>query len=522
MSSLHDRLNGLYKAVRSPTYSELQRLAALEGNRLPTSTISSLLKAKSAPRWDTVEAFVVACRKSVEARRPRIEISAEIFDLDAWRSWHDEAFNQTLNTDGSVTVAPMIDTTDPVDQSIAQAARRCIRQLIVLQYPWGEWSDRRTDLESEIAERNPRAYAAVPKPNAARTLFAIEALGVFPTEEAKTVCDNAIRWMLSNISEGWFREWTEGQTPHSETHLPEMVRRADVRHTAQTITALSSWQSERDPLASLARNVAGSALMSGFWPNNPSGNTPRLLATVYSVEALANLVYGVFRLPISDIFDRKDEAIVRGSLRRGISALLADCERGSGLIGSIAAAPNPYITGLALFRLGKLAGMHPDFAELAHCMVDGLQTDVRSYGWEDASLPMGLRPRTRNRTTLRCAAGLALAASSGVVVSPDLMHQCIQAVTSLVLSHDGLSLDSPDYACALISLLNTGDRPNLEAIWPQIDASSVRSEVGVLPMWRAELIRVVGHLRAMRDLGMPGYSEAASIFESRLNTLKAN
>jgi len=61
-------------------------------------------------------------------------------------------------------------------EKIAVACQTALTELLTLQYPWGEWSDRRTRLESIIAEREPHRGPEGPKPNVARTLFALDVL----------------------------------------------------------------------------------------------------------------------------------------------------------------------------------------------------------------------------------------------------------------------------------------------------------------------------------------------------------
>ncbi len=400
------------------------------------------------------------------------------------------------------------------------AAVVCLAQLFRLQYPWGEWSDRRTELESFIAERRPRPGTAIPKPNVARTLFALEALDFFDGHDVDLARSLAINWMKSSVADGWFREWSEGQTSHSETQLPELVRRADVRHTAQVLTAFSRWQDSRDPLAGLIRSVSGSILPdSGFWPNNPRGTTPRLLASVYAVEALQTVTTHVFRLPLSDLVDRSEENGARRALRRGVGALLSDCEQGDGLVGNITSRPNPYLTGLALFRLGYLARRGSDLAELAELMVDGLLRFAQEYGWEDFSVPRSVRSRTRLRTTLRCAAGLSRASNAGINVPSALLEHALQLVELLITSEPQEVLDSPDYACGLISiLLSRRDVTSLETLDSiQEENPAERSER--LFLWRSELESLMGYLRTLAELDIPGYRDAADEYQTRLESL---
>jgi hypothetical protein len=69
-----------------------------------------------------------------------------------------------------------------------------ITRLLALQYPWGEWSDRRTTLESTIAERRAVRGLEGPKPNVARTLFAVEALDSMAIGSSPERCRSALTW----------------------------------------------------------------------------------------------------------------------------------------------------------------------------------------------------------------------------------------------------------------------------------------------------------------------------------------
>jgi hypothetical protein len=401
-----------------------------------------------------------------------------------------------------------------------KAVEICLIQLVSLQYPWGEWSDRRTELESIIAERLPRQGALIPKPNVARTLFALEALDLAGGGDITQARRRGLEWMRSNIGDGWFWEWAEGQTSHSETRIPEAVRRADIRHTAQALTALSRWEQSRDPLASLVRSVSMSILPnSGFWPNNPRGETPRLLSTVYAVEALERIINNVFRLPLSDIVDRDDASRARSSLRQGLGALLDDCEQGEGLLGSVTSSPNPYLTGLALFRLGYLANKHSELAELITLMVNGLFKTVQEFGWEDSSVPPPLRPATRLRTTLRCSAGLARTNSAGVSVPPALLEHSAGLAEKLVTSSREDDLDSPDYACGLISvrLLRS------DLTW-DILSDSLRNKIELehgkhIGAWRKDIQSLTRRVRPLAELDIPGYEQVLKEYQARLSSL---
>jgi len=330
-----------------------------------------------------------------------------------------------------------------------------------------------------------------------------------------------LEWLKANVLDGWFWEWVEGQTAHSETFIRDLNKRPDVRHTAQALIAFSRWQDRRDPVASLIKNVTGSILPeSGFWPNNPRGRTPRVLASVYAIEALATVEANTFRLPLRDIVDRSDEALARRALREGVGALLRDCEQGNGLLGSIAASPNAYLTGLAVFRLGSLASQRSDLRELVELMLDGLLRSAREFGWEDSSAAIAVRSDTRTRSTLRCAAGIARASSAGLPVDEALTRFAADLVEVYVSSENPEPLDSPDYACALICLFLTrqGLDPSVVFLGATDSKAASRREA-LRADWRRNIEDLLGYIEPLVALGVPGYAEAARECEERLHFL---
>jgi hypothetical protein len=409
------------------------------------------------------------------------------------------------------------------------AATLCLAQLLRLQYPWGEWSDHRNELESMMMERPSNVtvglFATSPlsanlKPNVADSLFALEALEFFQGRSVDVACSRAIKWMKSHIVDGWFREWSQGLPPTSETHLTEIISRADVRHTAQVLTACSRWQDSRDPIASLVRNISNTILPeTGLWPNTPHEPIPRLLASVFAVEALQTVASDHFRMPLSDLLDQPDQIAARRALRRGIVALLSDCEQGQGLVGGMSSGPNPYLTGIALFRLAHVARQGSELAYLSELMVQGLLDSAQEYGWEDSAIPQPLRARTRLRTTLRCAVGLARANSAGIKVPSALLEHALQLAEVLVTSGDNELLDSPDYACGLIGIL-LGRR---DIVPQEILESTPRERAAErqkrLSAWRNELASLIAYLQPYATLNIPGYSIAIEQYQTRLYSL---
>jgi hypothetical protein len=413
----------------------------------------------------------------------------------------------------SLTLVPSPFTTN--------AARIALVELLALQWPWGEWSDRRTELESVMAERRHSAVRGMPKPNMARTLFALEAISDFGGARVDQARKHALSWIRVNVENGWFWEWAAGQSEHSETSFPEAVRRADVRHTAQALTAMVRWQKGRDGLVDCCRSLVGAQLGNGYWPNNRNGLHPRVLASVYAIEALAGLAGNDFRLPLGDLMDRPDALALRRALRLGAETLLQACEVGEGLLGAPSAPENPYLTGLALFRLARGTTASAELSQLCTLMASGLLRTASATGWEDSSVPPTLRSRTRIRATLRCAAGLSLAANNGIDVPPDLVQHAISLVEAILLNNMSGMLDSPDFACALIALQSVYPKDLFDDdITSRLGADADARRRPYALIWMSEIENLIESWGAFKALNVPGYQDLSAEYEEHLYQLR--
>ncbi|MCX5377736.1 NACHT domain-containing NTPase [Streptomyces sp. NBC_00091] len=86
---MREELAGLYRAAGEPSLDALVSAAAGEGRAVSRTTLHNLLRGTAArPRWETVEAFVVACAAYARTRKPRIRIPEGEADLAVWRARH--------------------------------------------------------------------------------------------------------------------------------------------------------------------------------------------------------------------------------------------------------------------------------------------------------------------------------------------------------------------------------------------------------------------------------------------------
>jgi hypothetical protein len=483
--------------------------------------------------WGKFEGLLVQTTDPAGKRRKLIPILLEECDIpprltpltyadftndDRWDFQLDRIIG-ALETEATAdeTISESHDEDDAAVEYL-RAYQIALTYLLSLQYPWGEWSDRRTSLESSMAERQRVRGAGGPKPNVARTVFALEALE--PAEHGlRQYRERALNWIRSNISDGWFQEWALSGTPESETILPNLYLRNDVRHSAESITAFVKWQDDRDPLAALVSNVASSSLQSGFWPESPNQTTPQLLATVYAVEGLGRVITGEFRLPLSDLVSEATANRARSAFRRGLLALEDDCEEGNLLLGATTTGETPYLTGIALFRLAPLANRHEGVARLVSKLVDGLLSVRKDSGWRNTAVPSALQERTEQRTTLRVAAGLAEARSAGLWHDDATWDEIKNLISPYAASQNVLDLDSPDHACMALALSEGNSRypdaVNLDDILNRAD--EMRDDF--VRQWKWNFEEYLSRLERGRAYDMEGYEELGASIEEKLDQL---
>jgi hypothetical protein len=91
------RLEDLYQQAFEPTYRQLNKLARDQNLLLSRSTVGRLLNGPGRPRWDTVETFIKMCQKHAETNDPPRPLTAELADLNQWRTFYTYAVQGRTN-----------------------------------------------------------------------------------------------------------------------------------------------------------------------------------------------------------------------------------------------------------------------------------------------------------------------------------------------------------------------------------------------------------------------------------------
>jgi len=411
---------------------------------------------------------------------------------------------------------------DSLFKSIQNSYLKALIELLSLQYPWGEWSDRRTSLETSIAERRVFRGPEGPKPNVARTLFAIEALSLSNKSYFEYEINAAYNWMIGNINRGWFKEWTSSASEDSEISIPNLIHRNDIRHSAQVATTICQMNGERDILAQITKNLYKTFdQQKAFWPESEENKTPKLLSTVYSVEFLGKILNNQYRLPIEDLLNKDLSKSILNVYRNAIIALDDEANKGNGLLGQSFRKATPYLTGLALFRLAPLAPFKHGMDILIEKMVKMLLRSMKENGWVDVSIPNSLRETTRKRTTLRIIAGLSRYFSYSCNLDKATIDKLLKMVINIISESKSSELDSPDYACSLICLYNLNN--DIKEL--NIDTESVRKDKEVTNLnfrkrWQEVYSTYINNLSLGMEYNISGYQNIYSEMREKMSLLE--
>jgi hypothetical protein len=88
-TGLFEELSAIHALAGKPSDRQLEAYAAQAGRQLGRGTANNVRNRHGKPRWDTVEAFVLACLKYAQTRRPSIRIPAEYADMLLWHARYE-------------------------------------------------------------------------------------------------------------------------------------------------------------------------------------------------------------------------------------------------------------------------------------------------------------------------------------------------------------------------------------------------------------------------------------------------
>ena len=102
---LHAALATLHALVGAPTDRQLENYASLVGHRLARATANTVRRGRGKPRWETVEAFVAACRRYAETRKPPIKVPDEYANVSRWYKLHEDSSSDGNKTKDLVSLS---------------------------------------------------------------------------------------------------------------------------------------------------------------------------------------------------------------------------------------------------------------------------------------------------------------------------------------------------------------------------------------------------------------------------------
>lgn len=400
--------------------------------------------------------------------------------------------------------------------------KNALTHLLALQYPWGEWSDERTSLQSELAERKGHRGPEGPKPNVARTLFSIEILKYFQNDLINESILSAYNWMLRNIENGWYKEWLSTTSDDSDFSVPNLIMRNDIRHTAQVGTAICWQNGERSILSAIVQNISKSFnKVSGCWAESEGETKPKLLSTIYAIELLGLVVNGSYRLTIHDLLNTQLANDVTVIYKKALLTIEDELNQGNGLIGVSFGKQSPYATGMTLFRLSSLVQLDKDIHSIVLKMINALENCKEKNGWFDYNAPLMLQESTRKRTTLRIAAGIGKS-SSFIELKSNFIVELLNIVEDIISDSLIGELDSPDYACALIALITLSNDTSYKNVLNDSNfqfAITAQSKIYSTD-WIDDYNEYLNNLSIGLKYGVDNYDKLATNFHD--NLLKIN
>jgi hypothetical protein len=167
----------------------------------------------------------------------------------------------------------------------------------------------------------------------------------------------------------------------------------------------------------------------------------------------------------------------------------------------------------------SLGQSNQEFSDLVRKLIHGIELSMEHIGWVDRSINPEYQELTRERTTLRVAAGLGRATKAGFPCAERILTRAIQLTSDFILNSEELRLDSPDFACAIICLRSL--IPELvEGL--SLDALSAAANAKAKEfagLWDMKIKEHASMLSPGRRFGLPSYEELGAHVDEKLHAI---
>lgn len=90
VNELMTALATLHASAGRPDDRQLETYASLAGHQLSRSTANMLRHGRGNPRWETVEAYIAACRHFADRQHASESIPPEYFDISRWQALYEK------------------------------------------------------------------------------------------------------------------------------------------------------------------------------------------------------------------------------------------------------------------------------------------------------------------------------------------------------------------------------------------------------------------------------------------------
>jgi hypothetical protein len=413
-------------------------------------------------------------------------------------------------------------------------AKLALQKMLDYQMPTGEWGYHSVSFEDRYKRvgqgeyARPQYLSLFRKPNAYRTLTAMEILRDYCGRMFDSRIHKAVAWFKQNLSSGWFSEWdiSVACPIPDRPDIPYIEKTPDIRHTAQALLGLLKF--DRNPGPELPKglcNILDHQFENGMWPRKPGlDRGVEILRSVCCADLLFHATdyryrKKLSRLGLNDGFSQKAQV----ALDLTCAWLVHYAEQHGGLWA------DEYQTAEVLERLGPWLIADKRYAHSVESAVAALLGRMTTEGWTNSSIPSPQRREvSRYETTVRVCASLCMI-QSGRLWGPE---EGLQPVRSYLHEHFQPDvIDASDYRYFLHIFYPDCDR--FRSITQRKDffdylgikqsglfrSYAYRSALlQAMSIWLIDCLKRLDMLAERRALGVLNYSQA--FLEKEEETLK--